>query len=295
MKRKLYSESAENPQGPRQSPWPKKKPAEPDLHNPKSWVLYETLMRLGQNAIAERDTVNVLGKSFHASGKVFSPKFSLEDTEIFAQNLPVRPGAVMLEIGTGTGILAIFACYRGASRVVAIDINWKAVANARANVVLHNMADRIFVRKGDVYSSVRKGERFDTIFWNVPFVFAKSEDVRRELMRLQNDVADNPTMKSALERLPYELSRLDLSSGSSHYFLWAAYIDNDYRSIRRFINGARSRLNSGGKALVCFSSTYGEMELLQELAEKAQMDSRIVFEQENSRGVMLEIIEMRPR
>lgn len=284
------------PEQPRRRSWPPAKPMEPDRLAHSQLVLLETLVRVGENLEAKRGSVTVLGKEFHASEGVFSPKFSLEDTSIFAQNIPVTPGERMLEIGTGTGILSIFCCYRGASEIVAVDINWRAVWNAKANVELHNMGSRISVRTGNVYvPAVKKDEKFDTIFWNVPFVFAKSEDVSAILRRLGAEADSNPEMRAILERLPGDLRHFDLEKDRGSTNLWAAYIDRDYKSIRKFIRGAQRRLRENGKLLVCFSSTYGEMELLYQLAEESRMDSRIIFERENSRGVMLEIIEMRPR
>jgi len=58
----------------------------------------------------------------------------LNDTELFANNLPVVDGEEMLEIGPGTGVISITAAYKGAKKVVAIDINPDAVRNTQANI-----------------------------------------------------------------------------------------------------------------------------------------------------------------
>ena len=47
----------------------------------------------------------------------------------------VRPGIRVVDLGTGSGTLAIIAAMRGAQRVVAIDISPSAVDAARANVL----------------------------------------------------------------------------------------------------------------------------------------------------------------
>ncbi len=49
----------------------------------------------------------------------------------------------VLDLGTGTGLLAIAAAGLGCGRVLAVDINPLAVATARRNVVQNGMADRI--------------------------------------------------------------------------------------------------------------------------------------------------------
>ena len=52
--------------------------------------------------------------------------------EAFAQGLrrAVRPGMVVMDIGTGPGIMAILACQLGASRVYAIESS-EVIAVAR--------------------------------------------------------------------------------------------------------------------------------------------------------------------
>jgi protein arginine N-methyltransferase 1 len=65
-------------------------------------------------------------------------------TEGYAQALrrTVKPGSVVLEIGTGPGIFAILACQLGASRVFAIESE-EIIQIARENAASHHFADRI--------------------------------------------------------------------------------------------------------------------------------------------------------
>ncbi|MFF3089901.1 methyltransferase domain-containing protein [Streptomyces nojiriensis] len=46
------------------------------------------------------------------------------------------PRTSVLEIGTGTGALALHAARRGAA-VTAVDVSWPAVTSARMNALLH--------------------------------------------------------------------------------------------------------------------------------------------------------------
>jgi len=64
--------------------------------------------------------------------------------EAYAQALrqTVKPGSVVLEIGTGPGIFAILACQLGASRVFAIESE-KIIQVARENAAINHCADRI--------------------------------------------------------------------------------------------------------------------------------------------------------
>ena len=76
-------------------------------------------------------------------------------------------GGSALDMGTGSGVGAIFAARRG-YRVVAVDINPQAVRCARINTLLNRLEERIEVRRGDLFEPVR-GERFDLVLFNPPF------------------------------------------------------------------------------------------------------------------------------
>jgi methylase of polypeptide subunit release factors len=81
----------------------------------------------------------------------------------------VRPGCVVLDLGTGSGIGAIAAAFAGAEHVVATDVDPAATRCARANVVLHELEERVQVRQGDLFQPVA-GEQFDVIAFNPPWL-----------------------------------------------------------------------------------------------------------------------------
>ena len=60
---------------------------------------------------------------------VYEPR---EDSFLIADNLNTKKGEKVLEIGTGSGILAILAAKMG-SRVTAVDINEDAIEGAAKN------------------------------------------------------------------------------------------------------------------------------------------------------------------
>ncbi len=57
----------------------------------------------------------------------------------------VRPGALVADVGCGSGILSIAAAKLGAARVLATDNDQAAVNAARANLVSNGVADRVEV------------------------------------------------------------------------------------------------------------------------------------------------------
>jgi D-alanine-D-alanine ligase len=85
-----------------------------------------------------------------------------------ARLLDVRPGDRVLELGCGTGLLAIAAAKLGAGHVVAVDLDGQALDAAVTNAERNGLSDRIEVRAGSWYEAVKSGERFDVIIATPP-------------------------------------------------------------------------------------------------------------------------------
>lgn len=64
------------------------------------------------------------------------------------QNLVV-PGALVADLGSGSGVLAIAAAKLGAGRVVAIEMDPDAIGNAMENVERNDVAAQVTVLQGD--------------------------------------------------------------------------------------------------------------------------------------------------
>jgi len=86
-------------------------------------------------------------------------------------------GKRVLEMGTGSGMLAMEAARRGA-QVVAADINPAAVSCARENAARNGLATRVTVIESDLFASLASDQRFDIILWNVPFYPRNATDDR---------------------------------------------------------------------------------------------------------------------
>jgi len=103
---------------------------------------------------------------FYVSQKVYEPA---EDTFLFAQNLVVNENDVVLDLGTGCGILGILAAKK-AKKVVATDINPYAVRCARINAGQNNVLAKIDIRQGSLFEPIGKSEKFDVIIFNAPYL-----------------------------------------------------------------------------------------------------------------------------
>lgn len=119
---------------------------------------------------------------------VFNPK-SLRTGAFLASQLDARvvgADAEVLDMGTGSGVCAVFAA-RYARRVVAVDINRAAVRCAGINASLNHLEHRIEPRHGDLFAPVT-GERFDLVIFNPPFLSGVPGDDRDRAWR-STDVA----------------------------------------------------------------------------------------------------------
>lgn len=81
-----------------------------------------------------------------------------------------------LDLGTGCGVQALHLATHS-DRVVATDVNARALAMARFNAALNEYDDRIDVRDGSFFEPV-SGERFDLIATNPPFVISPATGER---------------------------------------------------------------------------------------------------------------------
>jgi release factor glutamine methyltransferase len=143
-----------------------------------------------------------------------------------------------LEIGSGTGVIAVTAALAGHGPVVASDINPRAVRNTAVNARRHGMADRVRSVQGDLFSGLDADERFDTVFWSSNYVLGP----------------DQYRYESDHER---------------------AYVDAGYRSHRRYLEQAPLRTTPGGRALLHFSSR-GDYPYLTRIAAETGRELRVL-------------------
>lgn len=91
-------------------------------------------------------------------------------------------GKSVLEIGTGSGIISLYAAQLGASKVVSTDINPKAVECANLNAKRMGfdgvMRARLVPPEDmSAYSVIADGETFDIIFSNPPYALDLDADI----------------------------------------------------------------------------------------------------------------------
>ncbi|HMM78741.1 MAG TPA: methyltransferase [Pyrinomonadaceae bacterium] len=198
-------------------------------------ITNEYLLR--NRALPEVYTFEFNGRSFVGLNTVFAPPI-FEDSFFFCEALSGQDGEKLLEIGSGTGLIAVTQALTGCN-VTAVDLNPDAVANTRINSILHGVEQRVDAFVSDVFEQVDKGARFDRIFWNAPFVQQALEE-------------DNLLQRSVF--------------------------DPNYRSIQKYLSGFDSYLKDNGEAFLGFSSTSGDRPLLERLCRESRISLRLIQE-----------------
>ena len=92
-----------------------------------------------------------------------------EDSFLFAENLDVQKGAEVMDVGTGSGFLAVLAA-ENAGNVVALDVNPYAIRCAKANAVLNRVESKIDFMQASLLTSLNSKAKFDLILFNAPYL-----------------------------------------------------------------------------------------------------------------------------
>ncbi|NEP59583.1 MAG: methyltransferase [Symploca sp. SIO2G7] len=113
-------------------------------------------------------TVNFHGIELVMLQEVFCPLYG-EGSQLLAECLNVQEGEQVLELGTGSGGLAILSAAKSGS-VVATDISPIAVKCTTDNVNRHQLNYKIDVRQGNLFEPLSFKEKFSLILFNLPFM-----------------------------------------------------------------------------------------------------------------------------
>jgi release factor glutamine methyltransferase len=178
---------------------------------------------------------------------VFQP---LSDSHMLAEHLTrerLGPGVTVLDLCTGSGLLALVAATHGAS-ATAIDVSRKALLSVRLNALLNRVPVRAL--RGDLFAPVA-GERFDLIVSNPPYLPDPSE----------------------------ELPTRGLARAWDAGMRGRAFLD-------RICAGAGEHLNPGGALLVIHSSVCGEQETHDALAAHG-LETSVTFRHRGPLGPRL--------
>ncbi len=90
----------------------------------------------------------------------------------------VTPGDLVVDVGTGSGVLSIAAALLDAKRIQSLDLDEVAVQSAKQNVEINNVQDKVTVSQGNLLDGVN--EQADIVVANI---------LAEVIMRFTDDVA----------------------------------------------------------------------------------------------------------
>ena len=180
---------------------------------------------------------------------VFSPR---SDSLALADHVirePLPRGARVLDLCTGSGVVALAAATRGDCDVWAVDISLRSVLTAKLNARLNGV--RVNAVRGDLLSAV-KGLDFDLIVSNPPYLPHPSEEPPRRGPARAWDAG--PTGRLFLDRICAQ---------------------------------APAHLRPGGALMLIHSSVCGERQTLDALADRG-LHTSVVYRERGSLGPLLQ-------
>ncbi len=95
-----------------------------------------------------------------------------EDTFLLAENLAIKPGDRALDMGTGSGLIALLMAKK-AEFVLGVDVNPIAVELARENAKINGIGNVEFI-VSDLFENV-EGE-FDLVTFNAPYLPGEAKE-----------------------------------------------------------------------------------------------------------------------
>ena len=126
------------------------------------------------------------GRTFYINENVLDPR---GDTETLIDFVIEKPVKSVLELGTGSGAIAItLACEWKEVHVTAVDISEDALLLAKLNAEKFNVQNKIHFLKSDWYDNV-KG-LFDLIISNPPYIgLAEQDELPAEVIKYDPEIA----------------------------------------------------------------------------------------------------------
>jgi len=151
-----------------------------------------------------------------------------EDTFLIAEKMTVSKDDVVLDMGTGCGILAVLAAKK-TKKVVAIDINPQAIKYAKKNAEINGVRTQIDHRIGDLFQSIKKTEFFSLILFNSPYLPSEPYE---EKSLIGKAWAGGPNGRQVIDRFIADAPKFLVAGG--RILLVQSSLSNISRTLEKF-------------------------------------------------------------
>ena len=119
------------------------------------------------------------GFVFNVYEEVYEPA---EDTCLLAENLDIKEGDRVLDVGTGCGLLGILAA-KNACNVVAVDLNPFAIRCAKENSDLNGVRRKMDFVQASLFAALNQNFTFDLILFNAPYLPSEENETESWIER----------------------------------------------------------------------------------------------------------------
>ena len=121
------------------------------------------------------------GLRFKVTKDVLSPRM---ETEILVSEVlkDCKKGSAVLDIGTGSGAIAVSVAKNSESKVYAVDISSEALSVAKENAT--NNGVKVEFLRSNLFNDLKKKKMFDIIVSNPPYI--KSSDIENLMVEVKD-------------------------------------------------------------------------------------------------------------
>lgn len=138
----------------------------------------QRLDQLGARRLAGEPVARILGEkefwglTFQLNSATLVPRPETEALiELGIAELSDREAPRLLDLGTGSGCIPIALLTElPAAEAVAVDLDPHAIAAAAINARHHKVAERLSLREGSWFAPLTRGELFDLVLSNPPYI-----------------------------------------------------------------------------------------------------------------------------
>jgi release factor glutamine methyltransferase len=147
--------------------WIKKNEEIKDSRRLKRFYNYRQRLKTGEPVSYILKQKEFYGETFYIDKGVLIPR---PETELLVEQAAsvLLPEMDVLDIGSGSGIIAIMLAKRTHSHVIAIENSKPALRVLKKNITLHRVGYRVLPVCADLFP--KEGKRFDVIVSNPPYI-----------------------------------------------------------------------------------------------------------------------------
>lgn len=131
-----------------------------------------------------------MGEKFLVNKDVLIPR---DETELLVRKaieiIKENNFKMVLDMCTGSGCIACMIAKLTNSQAMGVDISTEAIHTAFKNMEKFGLYNRAIFRKSDIYSKIRKDEKFDLIVSNPPYIPPKEKETIQEEVSYEPDLA----------------------------------------------------------------------------------------------------------